>query len=213
MGKTILKEDPAKLAGLQIDLLQKMRNGNISMDHLEYFLNINFSEREALLSRVPEKEVYLKLLSGAETLFLDECDGQQTVTNSKNVFYSIDNDFKNYGANEKGIATKKMAVEVHELVKNGKFTQIFGSLNSDLDKLCLTQDQILNFIKNHKNWLRKDGYGTFFLFKSNGKFFVADVDVVSGGLRVLVCHFGIDYVWSAEDRYRFVVPQLEKLES
>jgi len=207
MGKKVLAGDSARLAGLQIDLLQKMRNGNISMDHLDYFLKLNFSQREELLGRKPEKEVYLKLLSGTETLFLDECDGQSIIADSKNVFYSIDNDFKSYGANEKGVATSKTPVEVHELIKDGKFTQIFGSLNSDLDKLCLTQNQILNFIKNHKNWLRADGYGTFFLFKSNGKFFVAGVNVDSGGLHVRVYHFGRDRVWGAVDRYRFVIPQ------
>ncbi|MBP9802792.1 MAG: hypothetical protein KBD14_00585 [Candidatus Pacebacteria bacterium] len=213
MGKKVLAEDSAKLAGLQIDLLQKMRNGNLSMDHLEYFLNLNFSQREELLGRKPEKEVYLKLLSGAETLFLDECDGQSTIADSKKNFYSIDSDFKNYRANEKGIATPKTLVEVHEFVKNGKFAQIFGSLNSDLDKLCLTQDQILNFIKNHKNWLRKDGYGTFFLFKSGEKFFVAFVRVDSLGLSVCVDRFDRDSVWDAERQSRFVTPQLEKLES
>ena len=129
MGKKVLAGDSARLAGLQIDLLQKMRNGNISMDHLDYFLKLNFSQREELLGRKPEKEVYLKLLSGTETLFLDECDGQSIIADSKNVFYSIDNDFKSYGANEKGVATSKTPVEVHELIKDGKLTQIFGSLN------------------------------------------------------------------------------------
>lgn len=213
MGKKVLAEDSAKLAGLQIDLLQKMRNGNVSIDHLDYFLNLNFSQREEMLGRVPEKEIYLKLISGAKTLFLDECDGQQTIANSKNIFYSIDSDFKNYGANKKGVSTPKTPVEVHELIKDGTFSQIFGSLNLDLDKLCLTQDQILNFIKNHKSWLRTDGWGIFFLFKSGEKFFVAFVRVDSLGLYVHVHHFDHDRVWLAERRRRFVVPQLEILES
>jgi hypothetical protein len=154
---------------------------------------------------------YLRKLVG--NLILNESDGQNTIADSKNVFYSIDSDFKNYGANEKGVATPKTRVEVHELIKNGTFRQIFGSLNSDLDKLCFTQDQILNFIKNHKSWLRTDGYGTFFLFKSNGKFFVAYVFVHSDGLVFHVHHFDDVNVWNAVFRYRFVFPQLEKLES
>lgn len=153
---------------------------------------------------------FLRKLTG--DLFLEECDGQQIIANSKNIFYLIDSDFKNYGANEKGVATPKTPVEVHELVKSGKFSQIFGSMNSDLNKLCFTQSQILNFIKNHKNWLRTDGWGTFFLFKSGEKFFVAGVDVASLGLDVRVHHFGRGNVWYAERRYRFVFPQLEKLE-
>ncbi len=213
MSKKILAEDSAKLAGLQIDLLQKMRSGNISVNHLEYFLNLNYSQREELLGRKPEKEVYLKLISGAETLFLDECDGQSTIADSKNIFYSIDSNFKNYGANEKGIATPKIPVEVYEQVKDGTFSQIFGSMNSDLDKLCLGQSQILNFIAKYKNWLRSDGWATFFLFKSGRKFFVALVLLDSDGLHMGVDHFDYDDVWLAGYRYRFVLPQLEKLES
>lgn len=144
---------------------------------------------------------------------LDECDGKSTIADSTEIFYSIDPDFENYGANEKGVATPKIPLEVHELVKNGTFSQIFNSLNSDLDKLCLTQNQILNFIKNNKNWLRIDGWRTFFLFKSREKFFVAHVSVVSDGLNVRVRRFDLDSVWYAEYRSRFVTPQLEKLES
>ncbi len=207
MGKTILGQEAAKFADLQIDLLQKVKNGNISLEQLDYFLNLNFSQREELLGRKPEKEIFLKLLSGAETITLDECDGKSTIADSENIFYSIDSDFKNYGANEKGVLTPKIPLEVHEQVKDGKFSQIFGSLNSDLDKLCLTQDQILNFIKNHKNWLRTDGYSTFFLFKSEKKFFVADVGVGSDGLYVRVHYLANPEVWRAVYRSRFVFPQ------
>lgn len=210
MGKQVLAEDSAKLAGLQIDLLQKMRNGNISIDHLDYFLNLNFSQREELLSRKPKKEVYLKLISGGQSLFLDECDGQQTIADSKNVFYSIDWDFKNHGANKKGAKTPKTPIEIHEQIKNGKFTQIFGSINSDLNKLCLTQSQILNFIQKHKNWLNTNGNvkGTFFLCKrSNGKFFVACVNVDSDGLDTRVYRFYCSLTCFAEYRGWFVFPQ------
>ena len=34
---TIIGADAAKLAGLQIDLLQKIRSGQVTLDHLEWF--------------------------------------------------------------------------------------------------------------------------------------------------------------------------------
>jgi hypothetical protein len=41
--------DAAKLAGLQIDLLQKVRQGNVTLDHLEWFLGLNKATRDALV--------------------------------------------------------------------------------------------------------------------------------------------------------------------
>ena len=94
------------------------------------------------------------------------------------------------------------------MVKDGTFKQLFGSLEGDVAKLCFTQTQIKNFVKKHRNWLRTDGYGTFFLFQSKEKFFVADVHVLSDGLHVYVYEFEDSFVWGAEDRHRLVVPQL-----
>lgn len=41
--------DAAKLAGLQIDTLQKMRNGQITLEHLEWFNKLNKVERDKLI--------------------------------------------------------------------------------------------------------------------------------------------------------------------
>ncbi len=40
--------DAAKLAGLQIDTLQKVRNGQITLEHLEWFNKLNKAERDGL---------------------------------------------------------------------------------------------------------------------------------------------------------------------
>ncbi len=47
MGNTI-GVDAAKLAGLQIDLLQKIRSGHVSLDHLEWFNKLTREERDYL---------------------------------------------------------------------------------------------------------------------------------------------------------------------
>ena len=46
----IIGADAAKLAGLQIDLLQKMRNGQVTQDHLEWFNKLTREERERFCS-------------------------------------------------------------------------------------------------------------------------------------------------------------------
>ena len=42
--------DAAKLAGLQIDLLQKMRQGHITLDHLEWFTGLSRNARNSFMS-------------------------------------------------------------------------------------------------------------------------------------------------------------------
>lgn len=152
---------------------------------------------------------FLKLISIGETLTIDACDGTKILADAKDVFAYIDSDFKNWGADEKGAATEEIAIEVCEMVKDGMFAQLFGSLSTDVQKLCLTQNQIVGFVKKHRNWLRTDGRATFFLFKANGELFVADVNFNSDdSLYVNVYRFVHDYVWDAVYRRRVVVPRL-----
>jgi len=137
---------------------------------------------------------------GDETLMLDALDGKETF---------IDDDFKEWGTDKSSIATKEQAVVVHELVKNATFAQMFDSLGTDLDKLCLTQAQIINFCKKYPEWLRKIEKATFFLFKVEDQFFIAHVRVFSdNSLYVFVYRFGNVLVWRAGQSLGLVVPQL-----
>ena len=153
---------------------------------------------------------YVKLISGAETLVLDETDGKATIAKAKDTFPGyIDGDFKGWGCDVKSEPTKKTQVTVHELIKDGRFDQIFPGMSDDLNSLCLTQPQIIQFVQKHRKWLRTDGYGTFFLFKVGEEFFVARVYFDDGGqLEVHVSRLSRDRVWFAEGRHRVVVPQL-----
>jgi hypothetical protein len=152
---------------------------------------------------------FLKLISGDKELVLDECNGAEILADAKEVFAYIDSDLKNWGADEKGKTTGKTPVQVFEIKKDAIFAQMFGSLSSDLKKLCLTQNQIIGFVRQYRKWLRADGYATIFLFESNNEFFVARVNVYSDGkLHVFVNRFEYSHVWHAEYRHRLVVPQL-----
>jgi hypothetical protein len=104
---------------------------------------------------------------------------------------------------------------VYEMMKDGNFGQLFGFLSSDLRQLCLTQAQILIFVKRYGYWLKKSkrtqrkDMATFFLFESKDNFFVAAVGVCPSGIhRVRVYRVNAPDVWYAENRRRVVVPQL-----
>jgi hypothetical protein len=131
------------------------------------------------------------------------------VIKDSDLFSWIDSDFENYGASEPGKETKKMELCVLEMDKNATFKGIF----TNPDKMALNQEQILWFIRKHRDKLRDEGYGTFFLFKSKGKFFVARVRFYSGGaLEVNVYGLGYDDLWGAECRHRVVTPLIEEKE-
>lgn len=158
-----------------------------------------------------KKSNLLSLLYENEKIVLPALSGNRTIYGSKEVFSShVDEDFKNWGLNKKSKSTPETEVKIYEMVKGATFKDIFTPLSDDLDSLCLTQDQIIDFCVKYLERLRQDGYGTFFLFKKRrlfrrDKFFVVDVDVYSNGLRVYVNHFEDAHVWHPDYHHRVVV--------
>lgn len=155
---------------------------------------------------IPVQNEYLKLI---ETVSLRCCNGLRKIANAEDTFKSyIDSDFKNWGLDKRGLSTLATNVSVHEMIKDATFAQMFGSLGSDLDKLCLSQHQIVEFCEKHAAHLRQESYATFFLFEKGDQFCVAAVRVYADGLRVYVYRLEDDAVWSGEYRLHVVVPQL-----
>ncbi|MFA7702643.1 MAG: hypothetical protein WCX80_04300 [Patescibacteria group bacterium] len=159
-----------------------------------------------------KKVFFLKLFSGSEELKLKASDGKAIIYNANKTFKSyIDSDFIKWELNSPGKATEATSVDVYEMIKDGNFSQLFLSLNADLDKLVMTQAQIIEFCEAHPDWLRQEGYATFFLIKENEEYFVVHVRVYPDGLHVLVGRFENDGVWRAGYVRRLVVPQLKPL--
>ena len=164
---------------------------------------------ELIAKSIEFKTSHLTCISFGKNIVIDETDGTETIAQAKDVFPSyIDSDFKNWNLDVPSAPTKKTKTQVFEMIKDGTFAQIFGSFGENLDRLCLTQGQIKVFCRDHADWLRTDGYGTFFLFKVGNEYFVAGVSRGSGGLGVDVDRLSDDGVWDAEFQRRLVVPQL-----
>lgn len=144
---------------------------------------------------------------------------KDTIARADDVFTGwIDSDFIKWGTDVKSPKTEETELAVLEMDKNGTFKDMFGSISEwsashatskDYDSMCLTQAQIIAFMKEHKDKLRTDGYSTFFLFKVNSEVFVARVRLDSGERPdALVHRFSDNGVWYAKFRHRLVVPQL-----
>ena len=83
---------------------------------------------------------------------------KDTIARADNVFSYIDSYFTNWNLDVKSPKTEYTEMAVLEIDKDGTFEQIFKSINSDLDSLCLTQAQIIKFCNKEKDKLRDNGY-------------------------------------------------------
>jgi hypothetical protein len=207
LGAVVRKivELPAEMLGAILDFFGKLS----SEAGQEWFTEFKkFLRKEQSWTGVVVEKI-LQLISGGEALTIDALNGKDDLLAKDGTFAWIDPDFENYGADESCQPTPETKVEVYEMVKNATFSQMFGSLSPDLQKVCFSsRAQVKEFVKKHRKWLRKDGYATFFLYKSNDNYFVADVHVISAGLNAVVYRPGHDYVWDGVYRLRVVVPQL-----
>ncbi len=138
------------------------------------------------------------------TVTIGKTSGKLTIAESK-LFNYVDSDFRNWDTDSADEKRDSCALDVLEMTEDMTFARMFR----DPERQWITQSQVLEFVGIHQGELRRNGYATFFLFKSSGEFFVAYVDVSSGGLRVRVNRFEHGNVWNAERRHRLVVPQPE----
>ncbi|OGI68688.1 hypothetical protein A2738_00035 [Candidatus Nomurabacteria bacterium RIFCSPHIGHO2_01_FULL_42_15] len=205
MNNTI-DADAARLAGLQIDQLTKLRAGQMTLDQMERFNNLKPEDREERFGdwerpKMAEAKIYLKRLSETEVIAIVPTDRTETFA-SGGLFGN-----RIYGETlpaSSGKPTLLVNVAIYELIENGAFEPVFKSLGK-VGELELEQSQINQFIRDHRDKLRTKGYGTFFRVKGG---FVANVRFDDRGqLYVYVDRFDDESVWCAGYRHRFVAPQ------
>src|SRR3990167_7543929 len=106
---------------------------------------------------------YLKLIK--DNLTLKATKGKETLARADDIFQYIDSDFESWGLDKKSENTNETKLAIFELVANADYRTMFGELSNDLDKLCLTQAQVIEFVKSYPDQSQQDGYVTFFMFK------------------------------------------------
>ena len=160
----------------------------------------------------------LKLISGQEKLIIRALDGRFIIVQAKNIFRAnIDPHFIQWRLSKLGIATPEISVEVHEMIKDASFMDIFNSLPGTLEQKWLTQNQVIEFCTIWPDWLRTGGFATMFLCKkdenkpideANSQDNLIEVGVREKpeGLSVAVNRFDYTYIWAAKYHRRVVVP-------
>lgn len=100
----------------------------------------------------------------------------------------------------KGKATLVTKATVWEMILDGMFSLLFGSLGQGRKRW--TEAQVVRFCRDHRDKLRTQGYATFFEMEGDVVASVYFDD--SGQLHVYVYSFSYDDDWYATYRHRLV---------
>jgi hypothetical protein len=135
-------------------------------------------------------------------------NGDERFTNAERIFTGqLHPDFKKWRCGESLSSARQTRVQIFEMVENGTLNDLYRSPAIELDSLCLTESQIIEFVRSHHMWLRRRGFATFFLFKNGSEFLVARIQYVSHGyLYAKPYRLSHDKVWDAKYQHRFVLP-------
>ncbi len=202
---------PAERLGTLCDVSEKLASeaGEDWVDNLKLVLRKEFCSGINQVTEVtapkPAKSI-LRLLT--PNLIIRPTDGKRTLAEATDIFpggiYGV-------SCGDSSEARSETLVDVHELIENATLRQMFEGQGVPLDQLfCLTPDQVIQFIVDHRKRLQPKGYATLFPFKVGENPFVASVRWYDGRwLRVYVYHFSYDSVWGAGARLRVVLPRLD----
>lgn len=152
----------------------------------------------------------LKLISNGDVI-IRALDGSRSFKFSDgDLFKFVFFDLADLNTEENAIRSGETELLVYEQVKDCTINQMFISLNRNLDQLCLTQNQILEFIDNYKKYSKNKT--NHFLFKSNDKIFIAQVCVDSDdSMRLFGGQFSMSddsSVYPVKDvHFRVIVPK------
>jgi hypothetical protein len=118
------------------------------------------------------EEVFLK-----QKLGLPATDGSVNLKNSGLFGKCLDPDYINWDLNKKQKATKAQGIKAYRLMADVRFKKMFAFFNKNIDELCLTQNQIVDYCEKYKNHL-KSCRSVFVPFKENREYFIANVYLV-----------------------------------
>lgn len=167
------------------------------------------------------KSSILRPISDGRKIMIEALDGEAQISDAKNIFKAfIHENFKNWGLDQPGPATAETLCDVSEITSSATAAQIFTSITSNLDRLVMTQAQIIRFCEKYPTWFDREGSATLFLTKVNGEYFMVDVSKYVGcvvdasdlsassdGLGVNVYSLDDIGAWGGDRRHRVVYPR------
>ena len=164
-------------------------------------------------SREIKGKSILRLISGGSNLRIEALDGKEYIAGSKISLCDSTNvqNFEGWGLNQAGSETPETLFDVTELVGYGTFKEIYLSISNDLEKIVMSQHQIIRFCEKYSEWLRSDTLANYFLIKVKGVYFVISLYMNSSrDLSARVYPIRLEFLnGPSGNRYhRFITPRL-----
>lgn len=187
----------------------------MSSSNFQCFKNENFLKNQGLFlglkkctfkKGVKMKDSIVRLISEGVNIKIKALDGTRTIYGATDVFGKISKYFEEL--NQPGLATGEIVASVYEMIKDANFEEIFTGIAANLDGMVMSQAQVIEFCREHRNWLCRNK-ASLFLIKKGVRRFVVYVNVNSDGLLSASFDYFIDEDrWCGENCHRIIVPKI-----
>src|SRR3989338_6245458 len=155
----------------------------------------------AIKQYAADSEVGSRCLTVSRILKIGPCDGQRTIAATSGVFSTIDPNFVKWGTNKPGLPTQETLIDIYEL-SDSPYMSIFSFLSANKEDYCFEQDQIIECVSEHADYLSKNHWAHF-LFKVGKNFFVAYL----GDLAISITRFKRSSIIRAGNCPHVIVPR------
>lgn len=99
---------------------------------------------------------------------LKALDGKLHIYQARNIFNAyLDPDFEQESLVNSGIATPSTPVDVNEIVEDAKLKEFFIALPGNWNQKWFSQNQVIEFCREHYGWLGRNRKQNFFLIKKD----------------------------------------------
>ncbi len=152
------------------------------------------------MSDIPK---WLKTISGPNPLVIPFTDGKQKIVNANQVFDAIDHSFHKLDRKFRVEVQSETPVEILEIGGKCMTHEIIDLLGGH-KSTYFTQDQIIKFAVEHRDWLLKVEYRTFMPFKAGKDFFVVSIyPLLSNPQKIGIDYQGWERPGIIEEKYRY----------
>lgn len=162
-------------------------------------------EKKARFVHPSEHLAYLKQVFTEEEILIPAIQAEH-VSDFGQIFAHSDQKFPQPMLRSLCKATEETECIVFDQVRDATFMQIFDSIHRPIRELCLTPNQMTEFIRHHEHKLCHGLHGICFLFEQGEEFFIAHVFAHFAEL-FFVRPLLDKRTWKAEHYHRFVFPK------
>lgn len=169
--KTLEQKSAQELAGLQVDLLQKLRNGSMSFEQALWFINqLSFEQREKLMGKsVKPEHPKMKIVDSnvaVSGLIFGEFNPQMYFNENKTVKYWKSDNFQKYVLNPAKTTNNlpEMSFSKYQFTETIYDKEIMEHFQISESKGLMTREEILWIIASlaskQPGQLQNNGYAT-----------------------------------------------------